>query len=201
MTAKIPWNQHQKVGAKPPLTPDQVQHLRLHLQQSGSLRDQVMFSLAIDTLLRGSDLVKLKVSQVCDDQGRVKEVVEVTQQKTQQRVAVYLTPETQKLLHRYIQNGNLYLGSYIFPGKRIGSHLSVAMYRYICRGWFESVGFDRFKYGTHSLRRTKTSLIYQRTGNLRACQKLLGHQSIQHTALYLGVEEAEALELAREVRI
>lgn len=67
------------------------------------------------------------------------------------------------------------------------------------KDWLSQAGLDPMKYGTHSLRRTKIALIYQKTGNLRACQKLLGHSSIQHTASYLGIEESEALDIARQV--
>jgi integrase len=68
-------------------------------------------------------------------------------------------------------------------------------------GWFASIGLDPSRFGTHSLRRTKATLIYRRTGNLRAVQLLLGHTKIESTARYLGIEVDDALEMTEQVGV
>jgi Site-specific recombinase XerC len=67
--------------------------------------------------------------------------------------------------------------------------------------WIASIGLDPLQYGTHSLRRTKATLIYKRTGNLRAVQLLLGHTKIESTVRYLGVEVDDALAIAEQVDV
>jgi integrase len=90
----------------------------------------------------------------------------------------------------------------MFPGKgSSGRHLSTCQYARIVKGWVESIGLDGFDYGSHSMRRTKASLIYQRTKNLRAIQLLLGHPKIESTVRYLGVEVDEALMMAEQTDI
>ena len=67
--------------------------------------------------------------------------------------------------------------------------------------WVSAIGFRKEEYGTHSLRRTKASLIYKATGNLRAVQILLGHTKIENTVRYLGVDVEDALELAEATEV
>ena len=194
-----PWNKGRLIGPKPPLTADQVQLLRLTLRQRGTLRDQLLFALAIDTMLRGSDIVALQVNDVIDGQGRSKDTLTITQRKTDRRVSAWLCEETRALLSRYLESEQRQPPQSIFAGKHGRGTFSVVTFRQRVKAWFEWAGMDPMAYGTHSFRRSKTTMIYRKTGNLRACQKLLGHSSIQHTALYLGIEETEALEIAQGV--
>ena len=116
----------------------------------------------------------------------------------------HIIPQTQSLIKEFIEESGKCWSDYLFTplkGKSLYTPLSVNQYRALVKKWLSMAGLNAMKYGTHSLRRTKVSLIYRKTGNLRACQKLLGHSSIQHTANYLGIEEAEALEIARGVRL
>lgn len=202
MTTKTPWNKGKIIGAKPPLTPEQTNLVRLLLANSGNLRNSTLFSLAIDTAFRGVDLVKIKVSDLMLS-GEVLETIRIRQQKTGNPVSAYLTDETRDLLKRYIAETDKDLNDYLFTRKKGDkkSHITSHRYRELLNGFLLKAGLPPEKYGTHSLRRTKTSYIYKKTGNLRACQKILGHKSIQNTANYLGIEEAEAFELAKEFKI
>ena len=67
--------------------------------------------------------------------------------------------------------------------------------------WIASIGLDSNRFGTHSLRRTKATLIYRRTGNLRAVQLLLGHTRIESTVRYLGIDVDDALAIAEQVEV
>ena len=203
MKKKKAWNKGKVVGVKPPLTPEQVSLMKMRLNEAGVLRDLVLFSVAIDSSFRGCDLVRLRVSDVMSN-GEVHELITIDQQKTGGRVTAHIIPQTQSLIKEFIEEAGKCWSDYLFTplkGKSLYTPLSVNQYRALVKKWLSMAGLNPMKYGTHSLRRTKVSLIYRKTGNLRACQKLLGHSSIQHTANYLGIEEAEALEIARGVRL
>jgi site-specific recombinase XerD len=194
---KSPWNKGKKTGSKPPLTPQQVQLIKMLLASENKHRDLVLFHLAIDSAFRGIDLVCLKVTDMVVN-GKISEVISITQQKTQSTVKAYLTEQTRILLQEYIKAESLQSWDYLFPSKiTLGTHITANRYRALVKDWVKMANLDEKRYGSHSLRRSKVSLIYSQTGNLRACQKLLGHTSIQHTASYLGIEEAEALEVAK----
>jgi integrase len=68
-------------------------------------------------------------------------------------------------------------------------------------GWVREIGLDPASYGTHSIRRTKSTLIYRRTRNLRAVQLLLGHTKLESTVRYLGIEVDDALEIAEQTEV
>ena len=84
---------------------------------------------------------------------------------------------------------------------RVSAHLSTRQYARIVKRWIEEIGLERSAYGTHSVRRTKASLIYRRTKNLRAVQLLLGHTKLESTVRYLGVEVDDALAIAESTEI
>ena len=196
-----PWNKGLVVGKKPHLTPDQVATIEYHLDRNGRVRDLAMFRLAIDTLLRGSDLVKLKTVTVVPG-GQVAESFTIGQQKIDNRpVQVVLTERTRKALQVWHREGGSSLWNYLFPGED-GKHLTAGQYRRLVKQWVVMAGLNPLLYGSHSLRRTKANAVYLASGgNLRAVQLLLGHSSIQHTQEYLGIEAAEALDIASGVVI
>ena len=113
-----------------------------------------------------------------------------------------ITPQTREVLIAWIQSRDLQPGNFLFPSRqRVHPHLSTRQYARIVKGWVRSIGLDEPRYGTHSMRRTKASLIYQRTKNLRAVQLLLGHTKIESTVRYLGVEVDDALSLAEQTEV
>ena len=90
----------------------------------------------------------------------------------------------------------------LFTSRRKSSaHISTRQYAKLLKGWVAAIGLDPYAYGTHSLRRTKATLIYRRTKNLRAVQLLLGHTKLESTVRYLGIEVEEALEIAEQTEI
>lgn len=198
MTEKIEtWNKGKIVGRKPPLSPEQVQVIRTLLSQAGNLRDMALFSLAIDSSLRGCDLVALKVSDMSDATG-VKARVTINQRKTGGRVTFSLTPYTQEAVRELIATEEKSWSDALFTSQRKGKGqaLTTAHYRRLVKDWLSLAHLDPSRYGSHSLRRTKIALVYKKTGNLKVAQVLLGHKSIQHTQHYLGIEEDQALEIA-----
>jgi integrase len=182
-----------KRGQKQPFTSEQIAAIATVVGNSGkvhALRDIALLRVAVDTMLRGSDLVRLTVGSVMWS-GSVLDVLEVTQKKTAGLVKCALTPKTREALAAYIASlGAVGDGKKLFP-------ITTRQFRNIVKGWCEAVNLDARKYGGHSLRRTKARIVYQKTGNLAIVQKLLGHSNLWHTQRYLGVTEADALDAAR----
>jgi integrase len=196
-----PWNKGKLIGQKKPLKLKEIWAIRIRLQTAERHRDLALFNLAIDSKLRGCDLTKLRVSDVTHG-GRVMPRAMVMQQKTQQPVQFEITDETRESTAAWIEARNLRSGDYLFPSRIHGSpHISTRQYLRIVQRWVKSAGLDPATYGTHSMRRTKVSLIYRRTKNLRAVQLLLGHTKLESTIRYLGVEVDDALELAEQTEV
>jgi integrase len=186
------------VGQKAPLKLKEIWSIRVRLQLKGDSRQLALFDLAIDSKLRACDLVGLRVRDVAHGM-HIGSRACVIQRKTKRPVQFEITPQTRDALVAWIDSQKLGLDDYLFPGRQRGStHLSTRQYARLVKAWVLSIGLDPVGYGTHSMRRTKASLIYQRTKNLRAVQLLLGHSKIESTVRYLGVEVDDALALAEQ---
>ncbi len=198
---RVPWNKGKLIGQKPPLKLKEIWAIRIRLQLANRLRDLALFNLAIDSKLRGSDLVKLRVSDVAHGTQVVKRAM-VMQQKTKQPVQFEITEQSRDAIADWISHAKLRNNDYLFKSRFTNSpHISTRQYARIVESWVSTIGLDPAVYGTHSLRRTKVSLIYRRTKNLRAVQLLLGHRKLESTVRYLGVEVDDALEMAEQTDI
>jgi integrase len=200
-TGQVPWNKGKLIGAKPPLRLKHVWAIRSTLQLSGRIRDLAMFNLGIDSKLRGCDLVSLRVADVAP-QGHAIARTTVRQKKTGRPVMFELTEHTRESVDAYLRAKGRHASGYLFPGRGgAAPHMSTRQYARLLDSWLQQIGLDPALYGTHSLRRTKATLIYKRTGNLRAVQILLGHTKIESTVRYLGVEVNDALEIAEQTDV
>lgn len=199
-THPAPWNKGRLVGQKPPLKPKEIWSIRIRLHLTGNARDLALFNLALDSKLRGCDLVRLKVSDVYQGSCVAARAI-VMQQKTHRPVQFEITDAARESLASWIGSDYDRTACYLFPGRRAGTHLSVRQYATIVKGWFARIGLDPSRYRTHSLRRTKATLIYRRTKNIRAVQLLLGHTKLESTVRYLGIEVDDALEIAEQIEI
>jgi integrase len=199
--AREPWNKGKLIGQKPPLRPKQVWSIRTKLQIDERVRELAMFNLAIDSELRGCDVVALKVEDVAPG-GYALDRATVRQKKTGQPVRFELTEITRQAIDGYISASGMKTGQFLFPGRRGAARsISTRQYARLVSAWIAGIGLDPHLFGTHSLRRTKASLIYRRTGNLRAVQILLGHTKIESTVRYLGIEVDDALAIAEQVDV
>ena len=195
------WNRGRIVGQKRPLLPKHVWAIRVRLEIADNHRDLALFNLAIDSKLRGCDLVTLKVVDVFAA-SQVKERASVIQSKTQKPVRFEITDGTRKSLARWMSEPLMIGSEFLWPGRfHERLHISTRQYARLVRDWVKSIGLEPSAYGTHSMRRTKVSQIYKKTGNLRAVQLLLGHTKMDSTVRYLGVELEDALTISEAVEI
>jgi integrase len=195
------WNKGRLIGQKRPLLPKQVWAIRARLELLGNFRDLALFNLAIDSKLRGCDLVRLKVGDLVVG-DRVRERVTIVQSKTNRPVQFEVSENTRDSIAAWLDQPEILGCPYLFPRRFHASpHISTRQYARLVRDWVSAIGLEPSGYGTHSLRRTKASEIYRKTGNLRAVQLLLGHAKIDSTVRYLGVELEDALSIAERIDI
>ncbi|MEP3439579.1 MAG: tyrosine-type recombinase/integrase [Hoeflea sp.] len=195
------WNKGRLLGQKRPLLPKHVWAIRVRLELAGALRDLALFNLAIDSKLRGCDLVSLQVADVFSA-GAVKERVSIVQRKTRTPVRFEICDGTRKSLLQWIHHPMMIGHEYLWPGRfHDRPHISTRQYARLLKGWVKSIGLEPSAYGTHSMRRTKVAQIYKKTGNLRAVQLLLGHTKMDSTVRYLGVDLEDALSISESVEI
>ena len=195
-----PWNKGKLTGAKPPLRPKHVWSIRTKLQIEGRIRDLAMFNLAIDSKLRGCNIVAIRVEDVAAG-GYTADRATVRQKKTGRPVRFELSEQTRQAIDDYLKAANKRPGEFLFTGRRCAhTSMTTRQYARLVSEWIGGVGLDPRLLGTHSLRRTK-ALIYRRTGNLRAVQLLLGHTKIESTVRYLGIEVDDALAIAEQVDV
>ena len=200
-TTRRPWNLGRLIGPKPPFKPKHIWAIRTRLQHEGRTRDLALFNTAIDSKLRGCDLVRLRVADVHLGDG-VRLRTTIVQQKTGRPVPFELTETTRETLAAWLKLRELRASDWLFPSRsRPGDHLTTRQYGRLVDEWVTLIGLDPAGYGTHSLRRTKVALIYRRTGNLRACQLLLGHTKLESTVRYLGIEADDALLMSEQTDI
>jgi site-specific recombinase XerD len=194
---QIPWNKGKLTGAKPPLRPKHVWAIRTKLQIDHQLRDLALFNLAIDSKLRGCDVVAVKVDDVAPNGYTVDRASE----KDRPACSLRSNRTTRQAIDDYLRATGKKAGEFLFSGRRPNRSMTTRQFARLLSDWLASVDLDPHLYGTHSLRRTKATLIYRRTGNLRAVQLLLGHTKMESTVRYLGIEVDDALAIAEQVDV
>jgi len=175
--------------------------IRIRRQLDHRAQELTLFNLAIDSKLRGCDLLGLRVHDVTQGSHVAARAI-VMQKKTQRPVQFEITERTRDAVAAWIATAHLKPEEFLFPSRVSESpHLSTRQYSRIVGAWVGSIGLDPAVYGTHTLRRTKATLIYRRTKNLRAVQLLLGHTKLESTVRYLGIEVDDALEIAEKTEV
>lgn len=195
-----PWNKNKSVGQKKALTPRQCEMLREFLTNKNKLMELALFNLVIDSMLRASDAVKLKVEDVLDYKGNVKDKVNIKQQKTKQSHVVCLYDNSKSSIKKWINYAKKYEDDWLFTaetktGKQKKNHLSIEAYRLLVKKWAQYLHLDPKEYSTHSLRRTRAVLMWKNGADLETIRILLGQSSIESTKNYLGVDREDALEI------
>ena len=188
---------------KRPLSERQVKSLRKLVE--GNELHELLLNLSVDLMLRGGDLLRLRVSDVLTESGTVKSEVKIKQQKTKKTtLSIPLSKNSINVIKKYIVGRDM--DDFVFRSQF--SHftnkpLSIFQYSRIVKKWMgEHLGLDDVSsFSTHSLRKTKSSVIYQKTQSVEIVRRLLGQSSVTATSAYLGIEYSDALEVARNINI
>lgn len=198
---QVPWNKGKLVGQKPPLKLREIWAIRIQLQLEHKIKELALFNLAIVSKLRSCDLVSLKIRDITNGNTILPRAM-ILQQKTKKPVQFEITEQTRNFLLKWIVFRGPTSSDFLFTSRlRDSNHISTRQYARIVNKWIDMIGFDSTLYGTHTMRRTKVTLIYHRTKNLRAIQLLLGHTKLESTVRYLGIEVDDALEMAEQTEV
>lgn len=196
-----PWNKGKIIGQKAPLKAKDIWSIRVRLQMQNRTKELALFNLGFDSKLRACDLVSLRVGDICHG-TRISNRATVMQRKTKRPVQFEITQATRESVDAWIRKAGLRSDDYLFPSRIHGSpHIGTRQYARILHEWIKDIGLDTTAYGTHSMRRSKASMIYKKTKNLRAVQILLGHTKLESTVRYLGIEVDDALDLAEQLEV
>jgi integrase len=198
----VAWNKGLKIGKKDALTPDQVKRIRgvLVKRNASGLRDLALFSTAIDTMLKGQDILELLVRDVQDRNGSIRSTIKVSQKRGGPPVRCALSKLTGKALEKWIAKSGKKPGDHLFPGRGRKSKrpMTPRQFSRLVKRWVVDAGFDPGDYGVDSLRRTKALHILKGTGDLQAVRALLGHATVEGTSRFLGLETgSDPLEVCR----
>lgn len=199
MEIKKPWNAGKSVGQKKPFTPRQIEMLKEFLGNAGKVKELALFSLGIDSMLRCSDLLKLTVQDVCDFKGKVKDRIQLRQKKTGQGHMVRIGKSTIKALEDLIRVEKKYEDDFLFTTERYPRKaMGRLYYSKLIKEWCKYLHLDSRDYSTHSIRRTRASIVYKQTGNIEAVRQLLGQKSVTSTSAYLNLSQNQALDIYEE---
>ena len=196
------WNKNKSLGWKSPFTADQVFALKCRLKENEQTRDLALLSLAVDSMLRASDLLNLRVADVRSSDGVLRELCQLKQTKTRNGVRFSIGQETRDHVQQWIAEQCLRETDFLFPGRKTGRPLCARSYLNLVKKWAEEIlGLPPEGYATHSLRRTKASIIYAETKDVEVVRLLLGQKNTASTSHYLGVNIDDALRIALECKI
>ena len=195
------WNFGAKIGPKRPFNQKQIWAIRFFLDREERIRDRALFDQAIDSKLRGCDLVELRIVDLVSG-PEIRTRATIAQRKTGRPVQFEIAADARSSLLAWLELRGGSVEDYVFPSRVDHSRqLSTRQYARLIDEWVAAIGLRPEEYGTHSLRRTKASIIYKATGNIRAIQILLGHSKIENMVRYLGVDIKDALTLAEKTEI
>ncbi len=157
--------------------------------RAGGKRNEMLFVLGINSALRISDLLSLAVSDILDENGKVREVVSLSERKTGKNKLFPLNEAAKKVIAEYVEEARPDREAALFPSRKGGKAISRIQAWEILKNAAEEVGIPNV--GTHTLRKTFGYHVYMRTNNLGLVQKLLNHRSSSETLKYIGIEQNE----------
>jgi integrase len=176
--------------------------LKEQLTNLGRLRDLALFSLALDTLLRASDLLKLRVTDLQDAAGELRGDLAIQLQKTGRTLRVSLSDATRAVVGRYIAEAAKGPADHLLTPPRSGRPLTRRSYARLVKQWAGLLGIkDPREFSTHSLRRTRAAFLYEQSNNLEVVRRMLGHRSLGATSAYLGIDDDQALAIAKKFQL
>lgn len=189
-----PWNKDRQVGARLALSQDQIAKIRRELSGQPSCHDLCLFMVAVDSMLRASDVLRLRVQDVRLVNGKIRQTFSWKQKKTARPVHPVFTAATRSVLNKWIKQSGKRGADYLFTREKPNSGLpiSIGFYRTLIKQWAGSIGLPPHDYSAHSLRRSKAIFMYENGVPVEIIGRLLGHTSPASTIHYLGIDEAEA---------
>lgn len=198
---KQAWNKGVSVGQKKPLTELQIQFLQEHLTNQSKFRDLALFSFQIDTMLRSSDVIKIKVKDVIDFQGNIKSQINIQQKKTIKPHIVVLSNKTSEILINFIKKEKKKEDDWLFTSYSNNNKtgpISYSGHWTKVKEWCRILGVDPRDFATHTGRRTRAVIVYKDTKDPKLVMNLLGQTNIGSVTDYLGMDKQNARDIYKE---
>lgn len=190
----VPWNKNKSVGQKKPFTENQVERIKKIMLANDDLAGLAMFSCALDSMLRSSDITKLKVGDILDFQENVKSQITLKQQKTGAPHRIRISKETIEYVENYLATAKKSNENYLFTAGKKATPMTRKTYARRVKKWASMLGLDYREYATHSCRRSNAVKVYEKTKDLDLVRILLGQKSLDSTKHYIGGDQDKALD-------
>jgi len=183
-------------GQKHPFSPSEVKRIKRYLIAENKNRDYLLFAIGLDSCLRGSDILNLRVCDLIGSHGP-KDEINIIQKKTGRTTTIRLQGETKDYLLKFVEAERKKPESYLFTGRKwTGKPISQIQYSRLVKNWCNEIGLDPENYSTHSVRKSRPAYIYDQTKNIEVCKQILGHINCGATSHYLGIDKNKALDIS-----
>jgi len=182
---------------------NRINRIKGNLHKHKNPRDLLLFVLGINTGLRISDILPLKLSDVKDKKGDPKDYIYLTEQKTHKQRKIVLNSEVKKALQIFFTKSEKYdLDSYLFTSCRDDKNRPMSKVRawQLINEWCREVGILE-RIGTHTLRKTLGYQMRKSGIAIEVIQKMLGHSSVKTTSAYIGIDQEELEQVANGFKL
>jgi len=188
-------------GAMRPLTKAELAAIVSRLVRLERWRDHALICTGIDSMLRASDLTRIRVEEITDNTGAIVSEAQVRMKKTGKIASFRITAHTRDAIKKLLDDRFFKSSPWLFHGLRHSESMTESRYRQIVKESFKAIGLDARHYSTHSIRRTKATIMYDQTNDIKAVAELLGHSNVTMTEKYIGMTRKKALDLSDTVDI
>jgi len=176
--------------------------IKRNLRESGNARNYLLFVMGINTALRISDLLSIKIGDVIDKKGNIKDYLFIKEQKTGRTAKIYLNELVKQALEKYFESMKaIDPDSYLFKSERSNKPLERVRVWVMIQDWVKEAGLEGERYGTHSLRKTWGYQARKQGVSIEQISEKLGHKSVTVTKRYIGINQEEINNIEKEVCI
>jgi len=182
--------------------PKKILAIKRNLKESGNIRNYLLFVMGINTALRISDLLALRVADVIDRKGEIKDYLFIKEKKTGRNAKIYLNEAVKQALSQYLESAKtIDPGDYLFKSERSNKPLERVRVWMMIQEWIKEVGLEGERYGTHSLRKTWGYQARKQGASIEQISEKLGHRSVTVTKRYIGINQEEINNIEKEICI
>lgn len=176
--------------------------IKKNLKEESTPRNYLLFVMGINTALRISDLLSLKVKDVIDSKGNIKDYLHIKEKKTGRQAKIYLNQTVKEALNYFLnQSRGIDPDNYLFKSERSNRPLDRIRVWSLIQRWTREVGLESERYGTHSLRKTWGYQARMQGVSIEQISEKLGHKSVAVTKRYIGINQEEINQLEKEICI
>jgi len=176
--------------------------IKRNLKEEKNPRNYLLFVMGINTALRISDLLSLKIKEVIDSKGDIKTYLFVKERKTKRQAKIYINDTVKEALNYFLDTSKgADPDSYLFKSERSNRKLDRVRTWGLIQKWTKEAGLEGERYGTHTLRKTWGYQARMQGASIEQISEKLGHKSVTVTRRYIGISQEEINQIEKEVEI